>query len=96
MQQQLLPQTLPRNWAPALEPRPMKHLRPTSPAAAPCTSGLPMAEAETASKPPLAATAGERCILAPPLPVPIPRRASTTPRLVPQPLLEEAPADFLA
>lgn len=94
LQQGLLPQTVPRSWAPAAEPRPLKRARPMASAAEPCTDRLPPAPTATEQKTPEAGTAGERCGLAPPLPAPIPRRASTTPRLPPQTLLEDMPAGF--
>lgn len=102
LQQGLLPQTVPRSWAPAPEPRPIKRVRrATSADAAACATGLvPVQAAVDVKLPPApaaaAAAAVECCVMAPPLPVPVPRRASTTPRLPPQPLLEDAPADFLA
>lgn len=95
LQQGLLPQTVHRSWAPAAEPRPLKRARTMASAPDPCTDGLPPAPPATEHKTPEAGTAGERCGLAPPLPAPIPRRASTTPRPAPQPLLEDMPACFL-
>lgn len=90
LQQGLLPETVPRSWEPTPEPRPLKCVRTQPPAASPCTDGLlPVAVGK-----PLPSAAPTDCsAIAPPLPAPVARRASTTPR--PAPLLEDAGAGFM-